>query len=202
MPRKRVGFVNGKSWQDFAEMDTTAFNALSVDERKAVIDKMAHTVNLRLKRFLSRDEEPPAVRELVDSGGRISAYQKTEKQLTTEFARAKRFLNRETSSRKGVARWENNVMKSLREQGINLRTKKQFKEFWSIYNQISKNDPMFEDRKARYDIMEEIAREVRRTKKKLSPDEILQIAKRRLDTLYREQRDAQAEADEQAQEEG
>lgn len=203
MPRKQVGFVKGKTWQELAEMDTTAFNTLSVDERKAVIDKVAHTVNLRLKRFLDKDEVTPAVRELVDSGGRVTARDKTEKELTTEFARAKRFLNRKTSSRSGWGDTQNKIMDSLREQGINLKTKKQFRDFWKLYNELSENDPMFEDRKTRYAVMEILKREVtKRGKKRLTNEEILQLAKNRLDELYKAQKDAEAQADAQAKEAG
>lgn len=197
MPRKQVGFVKGKTWQELAEMDTTAFNTLSVSERKAVIDKVAHTVNLRLKRFLAKDEVTPAVRELADSGGRITARGKTEKELTTEFARAKRFLNRKTSSRSGWSDTQNKIMDSLREQGINLKTKKQFRDFWRLYNELSENDPIFEDRKTRYATMEILRREItKRGKKRLSNEEILQLARNRLDELYRAQKDAEAQAKE------
>lgn len=201
MPRKARGAVAGKNWQYYAEMDTDTFNTLSVDERKAIIDKMAHTVNARVNRFIKVDEITPAVRELIDSGDRITARGKDEKGLATEFSRAKRFLNRKTSSRSGWSETKNHIKESLKEQGIVIRTNKQFREFWKIYNELSENDPIFEDRKTRYHIMEVIAREVRK-RKKLTQDEILQIAKDRLHELYRAQKDAEREADAQAKEGG
>lgn len=203
MPRKARSAVSGKSWRDFAEMDTTAFNALSVDERKAVIDKLAHTVNSRLNRFVKADDITPAVRELIDSGDRITAHGKDEKGLATEFSRAKRFLSRKTSTRSGWAETQNHIMESLKEQGINLKTKKQFREFWKIYNEVRGKDPKFEDRKTRYAVMDTIKREIKKTgKKRLSEEEIIQVAKNRLDELYRAQKDAEAEADAQTKEAG
>lgn len=201
MPRKARGSVAGKSWQFYAEMDTDSFNTLSVDERKAIIDKLGHTVNSRLNRFIKSDEITPAVRELIDSGGRVTARDRDEKGLASEFARAKRFLNRKTSSRSGWSETKSKIRDSLKEQGINLRTNKQFKEFWRIYNDLSENDPIFEDKKTRYHVMELIAREVRK-RKKLTQEEILALAKRRLDELYRAQKDAEAEADAQRKEGG
>lgn len=200
MPRKAVKELSGKTWKDFTEMSTDTFNALSVDVRKAIIDKLAHTVNARVKRFEKSDEDTPALRELYDSGGKVTAHEKDEKGLATEFARAKRFLGRKTSSAAGWAETKRDIRASLKEQGINIRTNKQFREFWKIYNEISDNDPAFEDRKTRYAIMDVIAREVRRTKRKLTEAEILQLAKNRLHELYKAQKDAEAEADAQPKE--
>ena len=192
MPRKAVGAVRGTKWESYAEMSTEAFNALSMPERQAIVDKLAHVANGRYNRFLKADEITPAVRELTESGGTISSGGKGEKALTTEFSRAKRFLNRKTSSRSGWSETKKSIMESLREQGVNIRTMKQFREFWKIYNEISDNDPAFEDKKTRYNIMEVIAQQVRK-RKKLSEDEILAIAKNRLHDLYKAQQDARTD---------
>lgn len=183
MPRKAVASVKGKTWQEFAEMSTQDFNTLSVAERQAIIDKVGHAANTRYQRFIKSDEITPAVREMIDSGGRITAHGKTEGQLATEFARAKRFLTRKTSTRSGWSDTKKQIIKSLKENGVNIKTMKQFKKFWKVYNELSENDSRLEDKKARYKVMEEIANNIR--KGNMDFDAMIDAALARLDEIYR-----------------
>lgn len=195
MPRKAVKELRGKTWQDFAEMSTQDFNALSVPVRQAIVDKLGHVANTRYNRFLRSDTITPAVRELQQSGGRITAADKTEKGLATEFARAKRFITRKTSTRSGWSETKHNIIKSLADNGIKIKSMKQFDEFWKLYNELAEEDSALEDKKTRYRVMKELADAVRRKPKKGETEDerterILTAMRNRLSDIYKERIDA------------
>lgn len=190
MPRKRAGITKGKRWQDFASMSPDEFAKLPVADKAAIVDKLAGTVNKRYKRFLADDNLTPAVRELMEGGGKISSAKKTKSgdvdtfSLNVEFNRAQRFLNRLTSSAAGFRQWRDHIMEGLAKNGIKF-SKSQFKEFWRLYDEIAERDRRLEERKVRYLIMKFIVELMTDRKTKLTPEEIIKAGKARLEELYK-----------------
>ena len=181
---KQPSLVSGLSIDDILNMDIVDFNRLSEKDLKLVVGRMVSAVNKRLRRFAKKGISTPATRALMKSGGVLSVKGKNANQLRKEYARARNFLNMETSTQKGYKKVQEKITDTLQQRGVNVEPD-ELDELFEVWNDLIEIDPSVSLNKDKYQLMQDIAN---------MPDDInvsekIQKAKERYTEIYEQQQE-------------
>ena len=181
---KQPSLVSGLSIDDILNMDIVDFNRLSEKDLKLVVGRMVSAVNKRLRRFAKKGISTPATRALMKSGGVLSVKGKNANQLRKEYARARNFLNMETSTQKGYKKVQEKITDTLKQRGVDIESDK-LDELFEVWNDLLEIDPSVSLSKDKYTLMQDIAN---------MPDNIdvsqkLEKAKERYTEIYEQQQE-------------
>ena len=153
---KQPSIVSGMSVSDILNMSERRFNKLTERELKLVVGRLVSAVNKRVRRFEKAGITTPATRALEKSGGKLSVKGKSLNELRSEYARARNFLNMETSTRKGYEQVQKRISETLRERGYDI-SPNELDDMFEVYNDLLERDPSLSLSKDRYLLMQEIA---------------------------------------------
>lgn len=153
---KQPSIVSGMSVSDILNMSESRFNKLTERELKLVVGRLVSAVNKRVRRFEKAGITTPATRALEKSGGKLSVKGKSLNELRSEYARARNFLNMETSTRKGYEQVQKKISETLRERGYDI-SPNELDDMFEVYNDLLEIDPSLSMSKDRYLLMQEIA---------------------------------------------
>ena len=153
---KQPSIVSGMSVSDILNMSERRFNKLTERELKLVVGRLVSAVNKRVRRFEKAGITTPATRALEKSGGKLSVKGKSLNELRSEYARARNFLNMETSTRKGYEQVQKRISETLRERGYDI-SPNELDDMFEVYNDLLEIDPSLSLSKDRYLLMQEIA---------------------------------------------
>ena len=181
---KQPSLVSGQSIDDILNMDIVDFNRLSEKDLKLVVGRMVSAVNKRLRRFEKKGISTPATRALMKSGGVLSVKGKNANQLRKEYARARNFLNMETSTQKGYKKVQEKITDTLKQRGVDIEPD-ELDELFEVWNDLIEIDPSVSLSKDKYTLMQDIAN---------MPDNIdisqkLEKAKERYTEIYEQQQE-------------
>lgn len=181
---KQPSLVSGLSIDDILNMDIVDFNRLSEKDLKLVVGRMVSAVNKRLRRFEKKGISTPATRALMKSGGFLSVKGKNANQLRKEYARARNFLNMETSTQKGYKKVQEKITDTLKQRGVEVEPD-ELDELFEVWNDLIEIDPSVSLSKDKYTLMQDIAN---------MPDNIdvsqkLEKAKERYTEIYEQQQE-------------
>ena len=181
---KQPSLVSGLSIDDILNMDIVDFNRLSEKDLKLVVGRMVSAVNKRLRRFEKKGISTPATRALMKSGGVLSVKGKNANQLRKEYARARNFLNMETSTQKGYKKVQEKITDTLKQRGVDIEPD-ELDELFEVWNDLIEIDPSVTLSKDKYTLMQDIAN---------MPDNIdisqkLEKAKERYTEIYEQQQE-------------
>ena len=181
---KQPSLVSGLSIDDILNMDIVDFNRLSEKDLKLVVGRMVSAVNKRLRRFEKKGISTPATRALMKSGGVLSVKGKNANQLRKEYARARNFLNMETSTQKGYKKVQEKITDTLKQRGVDIEPD-ELDELFEVWNDLIEIDPSVSLSKDKYTLMQDIAN---------MPDNIdisqkLEKAKERYTEIYEQQQE-------------
>lgn len=137
---KQPSLVSGKSVNDILNMDIEEFNKLGLSDLRKVVGRLVSAGNKRVRRFEKAGISTPATRALEKSGGMLSTKGKDLNQLRTEYARARDFLNMETSSRKGYEDVKKKTVETLRARGVDVTTD-ELDDIFEVYGRLKEIDP-------------------------------------------------------------
>lgn len=137
---KQPSIVSGKSVTDIINMDIRDFNKLGESDLRKVVGRLVSAVNKRIRRFENAGISTPATRALERSGGMLSTKGKDLNQLRTEYARARDFLNMETSSRKGYEDVQKKTVETLKDRGVDVTTD-ELDDIFEVYGRLKEIDP-------------------------------------------------------------
>lgn len=153
---KQPSIVSGMSVSDILNMSEKRFNKLTERELKLVVGRLVSAVNKRVRRFEKAGITTPATRALEKSGGKLSVKGKSLNELRSEYARARNFLNMETSTRKGYEQVQKRISETLKERGYDI-SPNELDDMFEVYNDLLEIDPSLSLSKDRYLLMQEIA---------------------------------------------
>ena len=181
---KQPSLVSGLSIDDILNMDIVDFNRLLEKDLKLVVGRMVSAVNKRLRRFEKKGISTPATRALMKSGGVLSVKGKNANQLRKEYARARNFLNMETSTQKGYKKVQEKITDTLKQRGVDIEPD-ELDELFEVWNDLIEIDPSVSLSKDKYTLMQDIAN---------MPDNIdvsqkLEKAKERYTEIYEQQQE-------------
>lgn len=153
---KQPSIVSGLSVNDILNMSETRFNELKLKDLKLVVGRLVSAVNKRLRRFEKAGISTPATRSLEKSGGKLSVRGKSLNELRSEYARARNFMNMETSTRKGYEQVQKKISDTLRDRGYDI-TPNELDDMFEVYNSLLESDPSISLSKDKYQLMQDIA---------------------------------------------
>lgn len=153
---KQPSLVSGKSISDILNMDIREFNQLGLSDLRKVVGRLVSAVNKRVRRFEKAGISTPATRALEKSGGMLSTKGKDLNQLRTEYARARDFLNMETSSRKGYEDVKKKTVETLRARGVDVTTD-ELDDIFEVYGRLKEIDPSVTYMSWKYQLISDIA---------------------------------------------
>lgn len=189
MPRKKPrkykqpSLVSGMTVSDILNLPETVFNTFQEKQLKLVVGRLVSAINKRVRRFEKSGLNPPALQALKKSGGVLSVKGKNLNQLREEYARARNFLNMETSTQKGYRDVQDRIIETLEKRGVTV-TRDEIDSMWEVWNSLTDVDPSIELSVNKYQLMQDIIN---------MPDDIdltekVQQAKDRYTTLYEQQK--------------
>ena len=176
---KQPSIVSGMSVNDILNMSEKRFNKLTEKELKLVVGRLVSAVNKRVRRFEKAGISTPATRSLEKSGGKLSVKGKSLNELRSEYARARNFMNMETSTRKGYEKVQKKISDTLRDRGYDI-TPNELDDMFEVFNSLLESDPSISLSKDKYQLMQDIAN----MPDKLDLSEKVQKAKERYTELY------------------
>lgn len=150
----------GKTTKELLNLDIKDFNALSRSDLSKLVSRLGSTANKRIKALEKSKTQTPATYQLSRSGGTIATKGKNINQLRAEYVRARNFLMAETSTKRGFEDFKEHTIKGLEIEGITGFTDNQFTKLWKAYEIVKEISPEANNKKFKYEILEEIAKEV------------------------------------------
>ena len=103
--------------KEIMEMSFDDLNRLKFNDLKELTKILSKTANRRIRTIVDRYEKTPAIEGIIESGGRFSVSGiKTLNTMRKEFARARNFLQDQTSVVRGVELWIDNSVEQLAKQ--------------------------------------------------------------------------------------
>lgn len=133
--------VNGMSVEDIMKLSQADIGRLSRQDLAKVTSRLASAANKRIKRAVGTPYEQTILHRAGNAT--FSVKGKNQGQLQGEFARARNFLQKKTSSVSGASKVFNAAMRR-----IGASTEEQSKELWRRYNKLKEFKPdLFENNK-------------------------------------------------------
>lgn len=183
---KQPSLVSGLSINDILNMDITDFNKLGFKNLKLVVGRLVSAVNKRLRRFEKKGIRTPATRALMKSGGVLSVKGKDTNQLRKEYARARNFLNMETSTQQGYKKVQEKIADTLDQRGVDVEPD-ELDELFEVWNDLVEIDPSVTLNKDKYQLLQDIAN----MPNDIDISEKVKQAKERYTELYEQQQEQQ-----------
>lgn len=151
-------YGEGKSIEELMNIPQEEWEGLSKKDMRSVVQRLASAANKRVDRMQKKGISSPALRQLLENGGRVSTKGKDLAALRAEFTRAKNFLQSQTSTISGYNEFVQNNIDALNEHGVDI-DKKNFEDFWRVFDRLKEMDPSVENSALKYKIMQAIADE-------------------------------------------
>lgn len=178
---KQPSIVSGMTIVDILSMDETRFNALSASDLRKITGRLVSAGNKRMRTLEKDPNKSPALRQLEESGGKLSTKGKTLNELRHEFMRAKTFLESKTSKASEWKKVQKQILESLKKEGINP-SKIDMGTFWKVYNRITTTEGKFTERRLRYKVFSEIDTQIKDGR---TVEEIVSDVIKNLSTQYK-----------------
>lgn len=151
-------YGEGKSIEELMNIPQEEWEGLSKKDMRSVVQRLASAANKRVDRMQKKGISSPALRQLLENGGRVSTKGKDLAALRAEFTRAKNFLQSQTSTISGYNEFVQNNIDALNEHDVDI-DKKNFEDFWRVFDRLKEMDPSVENSALKYNIMQAIADE-------------------------------------------
>lgn len=157
---------------------------LSLRELRAQVRILANTANRRIDRLQKAGLETPATYDPITNKrmSKIRAQGRTFGQLRSEFVRAARFLEAQTSTVTGARKWIADSIEGLERMGVTGITGENFKTLWKAFEQLKALDPSVQNRELKYRVLKEIEREMKSGN--TDADHIAEIINGKLANIY------------------
>lgn len=144
-----------KSLTDLSERE---LSSLSHSDLSKVVSRLSQVANKRLTRLSKSDVFSAAYEGFRRRGeGRFTTKNKTDFDLKKEFLRVKDFLNMETSTIHGSQSVRREVIQKLKKEHNIKITKKQYNDFFKVYERLKEVDSMVSNKLMKYNVFEEIS---------------------------------------------
>lgn len=183
---KQPSIVSGLSIDDILNMDINEINKLSEKEMKLVLGRLVSAVNKRVRRFQAKGISTPATVSLMRSGGALSVKGKNVNQMRKEFARARNFLNMETSTQKGYTKTMKKITETLKDRGITI-SPKDLDRVFAVWNRLVEIDPSIKLHDFKYSLWQDIAM----LSDSMDIDDKIQAMQERYTELYEQQQETE-----------
>lgn len=193
-------WIKGKSIQQILDMPLNELESLTVPQLRTLVGRGVSAGNKRLRRFQARYKKIPyagkgAERNADYEKVKFSAMGKDRTELMEEFKRIKSYLKAETSSVTGYERVKRESRKALKERYGIVISKKDFDDFWEIYEKLKELKPELKERAFKYVVLDNIKIAMKEKRKELkdqgaqwdelTPEEIAISMAGRVDELYK-----------------
>lgn len=193
-------WIKGKSIQQILDMPLNELESLTVPQLRTLVGRGVSAGNKRLRRFQARYKKIPyagkgAERNADYAKVKFSAMGKDRTELMEEFKRIKSYLKAETSSVTGYERVKRESRKALKERYGIVISKKDFDDFWEIYEKLKELKPELKERAFKYVVLDNIKIAMKEKRKELkdqgaqwdelTPEEIAISMAGRVDELYK-----------------
>ena len=121
--------LTGYTLQQILNMDEYTLTHLSEDKQRAIAKQLGTAANRRIKAMERKAENSPALRGVMDSGGKFTFKGKSYQDAQNDTARALQFLKHRTSTLKGWNEVKSETIDTIEKLGFSL-TKEQWDVFW------------------------------------------------------------------------
>ena len=155
----KAEWIKGKSVDDILSMSLKDVNRLTESQLKTVVGRLVSAGNKRLRRYEAKKGKlPTSANEGSYEKMKFSTVGKDRKELMEEFKRAKTFMKGETSSLRGAERVKKNVVKELKNYGVDLKdlTPENYEKFWDVYKKLREKKPSVKDRNLKYTVFDSL----------------------------------------------
>lgn len=144
--RWRSAYVTGKSVKDIINMGADTVNKLDLRDLREVVGRLVSAGNKRLRAIQKSDlQDTPASRQ-VQKAGAFSTKGKNLNELRAEYARARNFLQSETSTVRGAKKAQKRAIRELNKKGVSA-TPDKISEMWRLYEELKDIDPQVQNQK-------------------------------------------------------
>lgn len=164
-------------YSDILKIDIEDISKMSRSELAKTVKTLGDVANKRLNRAMTKTDISPAVKSLLNSGGKVKTGGKTRNQLLSEYKRVSQFLQNKTSTQIGYRR----VKKEFEARIGGSITPEQTKSLWGVYNKITSLDPNFSAKYGSTQLQSDIRDEIIAGK---MDDDILKNALDKLQSFY------------------
>lgn len=203
-------WIKGKTVEELLNLPLTDLEKLTESQLRTVVGRGVSAGNKRLRRFQSKYGKIPYAGKGVERDQqyeevKFSAMGKDRMELMQEFARIKSYMKAETSSITGYERVKAKSRKELKDRyGISI-SRKDFDDFWEIFEKIKELKPEVKEKGLKYTILENIKVAMKDKRKELkeigaewddlTPEEIAVklVSSGRVDALYKAMKERENE---------
>lgn len=175
--------LTGYTLQQILNMDEYTLTHLSEDKQRAIAKQLGTAANRRIKAMERKAENSPALRGVMDSGGKFTFKGKSYQDTQNDTSRALQFLKHKTSTLKGWDKVKDETTKTIKKLGFSL-TKEQWDVFWESYSKVAQKKPNAKMKEVKYEVWKEIHAEMEDTSK--SPEEIAKSVEKLVTMFYEE----------------
>lgn len=173
--------LTGYTLQQILNMDEYTLTHLSEEKQRAISKQLGMAANRRIKAMERKAENSPALRGVMDSGGKFTFKGKSYQDTQNDTSRALQFLKHETSTLKGWDKVKSETIDTIEKLGFSL-TKEQWDVFWDAYSKVAQQDSKAKMKEVKYEVWKEIHAEMEDTSK--SPEEIANSVKKLVTVTY------------------
>lgn len=193
-------WIKGKTIEQILDMPLNDLQKLTVPQLRTLVGRGVSASNKRLRRFQAKYKKIPyagkgAERNADYESVKFSVMGKDRAQIMEEFKRIKSYLKAETSSVTGYEKVKRESRKALKEQYGIVISKKDFDDFWEIYEKLKELKPELKERAFKYVVLDNIKIAMKDKRKELkdmgaewdelTPEEIAINMAGRVDELYK-----------------
>lgn len=193
-------WIKGKTIEQILEIPLNDLQKLTVPQLRTLVGRGVSAGNKRLRRFQAKYNKIPyagkgAERNADYESVKFSVMGKDRTQIMEEFKRIKSYLKAETSSVTGYEKVKRESRKALKEQYGIVISKKDFDDFWEIYEKLKELKPELKERAFKYVVLDNIKIAMKDKRKELkdmgaewdelTPEEIAISMAERVDELYK-----------------
>lgn len=146
--------VKGLSIKDIMGVSDNDISSLKERDLYKLTKRLADAANKRIKRLRVSGENTPALRSIEASGGLLSLAGKNRNELRAEFARAKNFLQFQTSTLRAARSVRRQFEKYV---GATL-SDEQIGHFWKVFHKLQEDKAI--DINNRYQIAQQTVAEI------------------------------------------
>ena len=175
--------LTGYTLQQILNMDEYTLTHLDEEKQRAISKQLGTAANKRIKAMERKAENSPALRGVMDSGGKFTFKGKSYQDAQNDTSRALQFLKHKTSTLKGWDEVKGDTINTIEKLGFSL-TKEQWDVFWEAYSKVAQQDSKAKMKEVKYEVWKEIHAEMEDTSK--PPEEIANSVKKLVTMTYEE----------------
>lgn len=150
--------IQKMSLKSLIDLSERELSSLSHNELSKVVSRLSQVANKRLTRLTKSDVFSSAYEGFRRRGeGKFTTKNKTDFDLKKEFLRVKDFLNMETSTIHGAQSVRREVIQKLKKEHNIKITKKQYNDFFKVYERLKEVDSTVSNKLMKYNVFEEIS---------------------------------------------